>query len=111
MEEQKRQQMTMAEQRSHGWACLCSARGKKNEVEKSHRALQRGLGFTVISGEFRAMRSCEQILSQLIIKHPFHTTKSRHVVHILFNLTHTAKLELLHKSIITYRIFFTSFFF
>lgn len=83
---------------------------EKNEVEKSHWALQRGLGFTVISGEFRSMRSCNQILSQLIIKHPLHTTKSRHVVHILFNLTHTAMLELLHKSIITYGIFFSSFF-
>lgn len=107
----KEQQITMEEHRSHGWACLCSARGnKKNEVEKSHRALQRGLGFTVISGEFRAMRSCKQILSQLIIKHPFHTTKSRHVEHILFYLTHTAKLELLHKSIITYRIYFARIF-
>lgn len=55
------------------------------------------------------MRSCNQILSQLIIKHPLHTTESRHVVHILFNLTYTAKLELLHKSIVTYKIFSLAF--
>lgn len=78
MEVQNRQPWVTAEQGSHGWVCLPLSRKKKKK--KSHWALPRGLGFTVISGEFRSMRRWGQILSQLIIKHPLHTTKSRDIV-------------------------------
>lgn len=80
MEVQNRQAWATAEQGNHGWACLLLSSKKEKEVEKSHWALLRGLGFTVISGEFRSTGSWGQILSQLIIKHPLHTTRSRDIV-------------------------------